>query len=944
MIKMATGMEVDSPELLVDIESVTPEQIVHRVGEAKPQKRAGNSYISALKGCSGPRKYPPQCLVKDNKIVRYPETAENSKLVVINDKKDGFNSSSYHRFIQTIDPSAIIVLKTHYPLDNDTFRGVIQKKDFNRLVTVVNADDLRKIKEVHISRSLSWERTAKEFLWQLSTNPELKSFKECSHLVVLFGTDGAIIHRGNELYNETLIFDPCNLEGQFGSAMSGTIPGMTSVFVAALAAEIHNGRLAGLEKGVRHGLLAMRRLWSAGFSNDSGAISYPLSELFEFPGDKTGYTKITVPGSGKTTKADPGFWRILDQKTRNTRRKAAMDIVRFGLDKGLPDVPMGAFGKFKTIDRTEIESYSGIRNIIIEFLNDPKKSRPLSIAVFGAPGSGKSFGVTEVARNLSSDALEKLEFNVSQFQDQRDLLAAFHRIRNVVLEGKIPFVFFDEFDSSLDGEALGWLKYFLAPMQDGYFREGETNHPLGKAIFVFAGGTSHSFEKFIREDDDSDEQRKFASAKGPDFISRLRGFINILGTNPVSKDDNACIIRRAIILRDMFERSKKASGLLHANGELYIDQGLIRAFLNISRYKHGTRSMGAIIDMSSLTDCKQFSQTSLPPDHQLNLHVDAKAFFFIAEKERFRNHPDEERELVDKLTKTIHERMEADFSLASDEKYDWRSFAEDIPRKLDAINCGVRNKDESCCPQTPDITDGEIDQLVRLEHERFLQEKSLPGWRICKEPENHGAGMPVFLTDFDVLPESRKQHYRRMIENIPVALHLCGMEVFRMREFDEISDGRMIDELARIIHEDYCAKRAAEGDTPSSNPSICPFDELPRDLRDANFDNARSIPVKLSHIGYRIRKLKEGCKPSAVKFSEEEIKKLAILEHNRWNWQKRLQGWILKPGKKDIENKTTPLLVPWEQLTDKIKEYDLETVRLIPQLLTKAGFEIYKLH
>ncbi len=32
---------------------------------------------------------------------------------------------------------------------------------------------------------------------------------------------------------------------------------------------------------------------------------------------------------------------------------------------------------------------------------------------------------------------------------------------------RIPLVFWDEFDTSLDGRPLGWLRYFLAPMQDG---------------------------------------------------------------------------------------------------------------------------------------------------------------------------------------------------------------------------------------------------------------------------------------------------------------------------------------------------------------------------------------------------------------------------------------------------------------------------------------------
>jgi len=51
-----------------------------------------------------------------------------------------------------------------------------------------------------------------------------------------------------------------------------------------------------------------------------------------------------------------------------------------------------------------------------------QQKRPLSVAVFGPPGSGKSFGITEIANSLLPDQIELREFNLSQFDSEGDLM------------------------------------------------------------------------------------------------------------------------------------------------------------------------------------------------------------------------------------------------------------------------------------------------------------------------------------------------------------------------------------------------------------------------------------------------------------------------------------------------------------------------------------------
>src|SRR5262249_20903085 len=150
-------------------------------------------------------------------------------------------------------------------------------------------------------------------------------------------------------------------------------------------------------------------------------------------------------------------------------------------------------------------------------------------------------------------------------------ITAFHAVRDAVVRGRVPLVFFDEFDASAHGQNLGWLKYFLAPMQDGKFTDGESMHLIGRAIFVFAGGTKHAFGKFARLRD-----ADLIKEKGPAFVSRLRGFIDVCATDRREAGDSMYVVRRATLLRSLLER--KVPALLDESGMLRLDSGVRRAF------------------------------------------------------------------------------------------------------------------------------------------------------------------------------------------------------------------------------------------------------------------------------------------------------------------------------------------------------------------------------
>lgn len=325
------------------------------------------------------------------------------------------------------------------------------------------------------------------------------------------------------------------------------------------------------------------------------------------------------------------------------------------------------FGKFETVDRREIESFRHTNSIFREFIQNGPTNKPLSIAVFGPPGCGKSFGVKQICVNLRKEfgniiAEDTIDVNLSQLETSDQLVAAFHSIRNVVIGGKVPIVFFDEFDSSNQDQKYYWLKYFLAPMQDGEFRDGESNHKLGKAIFVFAGGTANEFKEFegkgiapnepnekeiekkakkageiVNKIDNQTEAEKIEqknkyldklktyeiakAAKLPDFASRIATYINISGPNVNGPSDKMFKVRRAYLLVNFvndINKTRKKSGLPN----ILVTEPVTKAFLECSNFKHGARSLQTIVQRSVIPEDGKYTLSCLPPESVLSIHVD----------------------------------------------------------------------------------------------------------------------------------------------------------------------------------------------------------------------------------------------------------------------------------------------------------------------------------
>lgn len=534
--------------------------------------------------------------------------------LVLDDANLGFrdNNSEWPEAVKSPSrKTSWVLVKVAHPVANGPLWEQLISNFADSLVVVVSVSDLRKA-NMQIGYGLSWEQISNEIVHAVINDPNLL---KPSVVVVSLGTSGAVVVDYKQ--GSDLIFDPYTQEEDWAREYPGMCIGYDSCYVTALVRHymdtLQNPQLCNT---VKQGVHAARILHQMGYAEGDGStlvdLRFPTKEVVGAIGEKE------VPlATFKLSDLHDG-WTILSRHRSLAIKSVAIDMVRLGPEASLIGIPLERIGSWLSVDRSEIEDIRSLRNIIAEYVAQPNPSRPLSLAVFGPPGSGKSFAIKEMAIALMPNQLSQLEFNLSQFESHEGLPAAFHLIRDSALRHELPFVFWDEFDTPLHGRELGWLRYFLAPMQDGEFREGGLPHPLGPTIFVFAGGVHSSMADFCKIAESN------PSAKGRDFLSRLRGFLNILGPNAQGESDEAFILRRALLLRSLLHR--KAKQLFDTKDELCIDEGVLHAFLEIGEYRHGARSVESIIDMSALTGKLMFERSCLPPAHQLDLHVDASKF------------------------------------------------------------------------------------------------------------------------------------------------------------------------------------------------------------------------------------------------------------------------------------------------------------------------------
>ncbi len=148
------------------------------------------------------------------------------------------------------------------------------------------------------------------------------------------------------------------------------------------------------------------------------------------------------------------------------------------------------------------------------------------------------------------------------------------------------------------------------------------------------------------------------------------------------------------------------------------------------------------------------------------------------------------------------------------------------------------------------------------------------------------------------------------------------------------------DVLARVFHEAY-VESADDNKTAKTD-----WVNLSEDMKQANRSLVVHIPAKLHSMGIDIepwlRKINRIHSKNKIHFpnitglsdNTERVEPLAILEHERWMAERRLNGWIFGQSR-DNQRRVHPDLVPYAQLSEDSKKYDRTMVMTLARMLER---------
>jgi len=338
-----------------------------------------------------------------------------------------------------------IVLKLSSMRHLDAALG--QLASLHPVTAVISVKALRE-RGAAISEGLSWDRTIEDTVGEFQNGLSSRDLAFCKRVVVLFSTEGAAAfeREDHRCRLKQFVYHPSQHEGTFKSRCPGTISGDLAILTAAVIQHLADPCSFPLFVALALAVSAMRDHQARGgitevkgkkdpvdrfdFEEPISAIAEILSLPIDFKRLEGEWLRSDLEGGQGEAKGEEinqkkrklagllGAFsttfrhEILYQEEMQQRKDdesnllcdttgfgteyvaaKAFDVVMRGPREALRHVPMAIYGKYLTVDREEIERINSLKKLILSYRESPGDTRPLSIAVFGPPGSGKSFAI-----------------------------------------------------------------------------------------------------------------------------------------------------------------------------------------------------------------------------------------------------------------------------------------------------------------------------------------------------------------------------------------------------------------------------------------------------------------------------------------------------------------------------------------------------------------------
>lgn len=755
----------------------------------------------------------------------HKSSLDDRDLLVIDDGALGFRHSSVTSEMPRYN---CCILKTNQPLlDGYLWKTLMNAERIDKLIVLISIDELREY-DIKVSSGISWEQTCLDLCYELVHHSLLKHLIKCKFLVVTMGADGAVVIKNGSKKKAAefaLAYDPGFLEGEWEAEESAGGIGRMCAFTAGFThgmlyrdvRDLEKITIADVIECAKTGIQTLRKMMQlkTGWPVPAeGSDPEALSGNDPDAHDESTFSDAFIPSPywyrPRSEYVKDGSWSIFynnyDRKlqlsetinlyTENIVLQAASWAARNGFN-ALKHIPYLECRKLFTIDRHEIESLRNIRTLLSQYMAS-ESARPLNLGVSGPPRTDRRFAVKQIVYSLfGKKEFNKrglfLTYNLAQFSDKKDISGAILQIRDQIMQGKLPFVFWEDIDSG----NFKWMRYLLSPMKDGLILEKNTIRPTGQCIFIFTGSSENG--KFLYKPEEPDDgrlskktakrERKktklFKARKVLDFRNNLDASLSISGVNrddgynpaqehwiSESQEDLMYPVRRALYLRSGLGRQN--------NKKLKMDPGLITAFLKTGEYKYGVKSMTQMLEHFKKGSSGKISRSELPSVKFMSGHVDFDEFMSLANSKRAGKLP------VEDLAKAIHLTWNENESgnnippalnqaydtLPAALKFDYLLTAKRILNMVSNLGFKVVRKEDLRPTMMVEFKiryvrdENELEFLTEEEHKGWVKARKSAGWRSGSLRNDYLKRDPQ-LVKYKNLKSREKEPARETIRRIP---------------------------------------------------------------------------------------------------------------------------------------------------------------------------------